>query len=514
MERGFSLIATSAKIYYYDAAGKMYHPTAQLTLDSSNGNMTVKDTEQTYSANVAANSFVYYLTNNSTENVFYSTPTETAGTVKFWGNVNGELIDLGRYTDDTTASYNAALSTLNQKRTAAGLTTLSGTVAKRDYVQSVISIKFDYTKLMDSATYSTASNTNGFTVPDKYLVTYDAQINTDFIVGEDTNTNKVTISYVGDSAGNIETVETDVRAWTYAANVKKIDGTTGGFLEDAIFDLYRLDTVYCGGSTATTEPTDSEYSAYQYYTDAEGITEYSYSIDNWKNVLSKAVQYDMTQQGITEAATIQSKVSDVLTALTDGGGYETADKFSKKYEPLTSNLDYMAMLQKWVLPKVSAGSMLYQAIPVKVDGCNNHAGEHYHIEYYSTMWTGIESAAIADGDKGVTLVGLDPNTYLLIETKAPDNYNKMTGAVQFAINQYNGEQYTAAGNSYKGFIRDDAQDEVDGIYDITVENFQGLQLPSTGGMGTLLFTILGIGIMFIAIIVIVLKSRKRDYEYL
>ena len=52
-----------------------------------------------------------------------------------------------------------------------------------------------------------------------------------------------------------------------------------------------------------------------------------------------------------------------------------------------------------------------------------------------------------------------------------------------------------------------------GVIDLTVLNYQGLTLPSTGGMGTLLFTILGILVMMIALVVVVSKRRKMEYEY-
>lgn len=513
MEKGYGLVATSAKISYEDENGNRYYPAAKTTIEND-GSVTITDTENTFSAILLEDSTVYYLAGNDTEDVFYSTPTQSSGYAMFWGKLNGELISLGNYLEGNPASYSAALDTLNSKREGAGLAKIpSGTITARAEHQSLLSVHFNYTTLMDAQTYAGVSNTTGFTVPDKFYISYDAQVNTNFVVGEDTNTNKVVISYVGDSTGKIDTVEAEVKAWTYAAKITKIDGTTKEYLEGAIFDLYRLDTVYCGGENATTVPTETDYETYTFYEDANNEMLYANSFTAWQDTLKKAVQYNMSQQGVTDQTAIDAKAAEVLSALTNAGGYEKASDFQKKYSPLTGNTEYAAILEKWVLPKVQSGSMLYQAIPVKVSSCTEVSKEHYHLQYYSTMWTGIESAKIAQGQEGVTLTGLDPNTYLLVETQAPDGYNKMTGALQFAVQLYDNGQYTAAGNSYKGFVRDDGQDEVDGVYDIEVENFQGIQLPSTGGIGTLLFTIIGIAIMFTAIIVIVMKSRKKRYEY-
>ena len=52
----------------------------------------------------------------------------------------------------------------------------------------------------------------------------------------------------------------------------------------------------------------------------------------------------------------------------------------------------------------------------------------------------------------------------------------------------------------------------DGIYPINVKNYTGITLPETGGMGTLLFTIIGVLLMLAAITVVLVKSRKTNME--
>ena len=59
---------------------------------------------------------------------------------------------------------------------------------------------------------------------------------------------------------------------------------------------------------------------------------------------------------------------------------------------------------------------------------------------------------------------------------------------------------------------DDNNNVTDGIYDIVVQNFKGLVLPSTGGIGTMIFTVIGILIMTGAIAIILVKSKKRKNE--
>ena len=45
-----------------------------------------------------------------------------------------------------------------------------------------------------------------------------------------------------------------------------------------------------------------------------------------------------------------------------------------------------------------------------------------------------------------------------------------------------------------------------------VQNFKGLVLPSTGGIGTMIFTVIGILIMTGAIAIILVRSKKRKNE--
>jgi LPXTG-motif cell wall-anchored protein len=47
---------------------------------------------------------------------------------------------------------------------------------------------------------------------------------------------------------------------------------------------------------------------------------------------------------------------------------------------------------------------------------------------------------------------------------------------------------------------------------LTVLNYKGLVLPSTGGMGTLIFTIIGISIMG-CVILLLISRKKRDSSY-
>lgn len=84
----------------------------------------------------------------------------------------------------------------------------------------------------------------------------------------------------------------------------------------------------------------------------------------------------------------------------------------------------------------------------------------------------------ADPQKGIiTIKGLDQGNYILEETKAPDGYNKLKDDIKVTIKATSndkGETVTVEGSKQN------------------VVNKAGTLLPGTGGMGTLLFTLVGV----------------------
>ena len=153
-----------------------------------------------------------------------------------------------------------------------------------------------------------------------------------------------------------------------------------------------------------------------------------------------------------------------------------------------------------------------------------------------------------DTEDGVLLDGLEDASYVLIETKQPTGYNALTEAMRFEIRRISAEQHAMTENAAyetdaifysankvdpndpeKTIVDAVALEEEDGegnpvinyyqgysdgIYGINVKNYQGLTLPSTGGMGTLLFTIIGIILMAAVILLIVVKQRKSNVTYM
>ena len=125
-----------------------------------------------------------------------------------------------------------------------------------------------------------------------------------------------------------------------------------------------------------------------------------------------------------------------------------------------------------------------------------------------------------DATGKVTIKGLKEGTYYLAETKAPAGFNKLVGDIKVEIgnlvydttdttklNSYD-VTYTMPGekNGIKVTVPTDAN-----LAEIPVLNKAGSVLPSTGGMGTVVFTIAGAAIIAIMLVSsLVSKKRKRS----
>lgn len=137
---------------------------------------------------------------------------------------------------------------------------------------------------------------------------------------------------------------------------------------------------------------------------------------------------------------------------------------------------------------------------IKVSAVVNKAG-HYVVDPTSTT-TEFESVASIDG-KGYNLHvnGLAEGTYYLVETKAPDGFNKLTAPIEVKITK---SRDTDANN---WTISKDGTNEEDKIIDVA--NSTGSLLPSTGGMGTIAFTVVA-ALLVLGVAVSFIRDRKRE----
>jgi fimbrial isopeptide formation D2 family protein/LPXTG-motif cell wall-anchored protein len=110
-----------------------------------------------------------------------------------------------------------------------------------------------------------------------------------------------------------------------------------------------------------------------------------------------------------------------------------------------------------------------------------------------------DGIAIVVTNGKIRVSGLDNGTYYLEETVAPDGYNKLSSRQKFIISDgnldavFNGDVYSTGSG-------------------VHVVNKTGSMLPETGGLGTLLFTLLGGGTALGTGVVLVTKKRMSKIK--
>lgn len=136
-----------------------------------------------------------------------------------------------------------------------------------------------------------------------------------------------------------------------------------------------------------------------------------------------------------------------------------------------------------------------------------------------TGWgnTEDEGSTLKSGENGLfKVIGLDDGVYYLKETKAPQHYNLLSNEIQLTIAAAtsNGQVWDGTPNkaltkleiavgsdpATKGNLQE-------GTVDMQVANSKGSTLPTTGGMGTTIFYVVGSILVLGAAILLITKKR-------
>ena len=109
--------------------------------------------------------------------------------------------------------------------------------------------------------------------------------------------------------------------------------------------------------------------------------------------------------------------------------------------------------------------------------------------------TGTVTEITTDATGNFTIKGLDADTYYLTETAAPAGYNKLAGPVTIVI----GENGVVNGTT----------EAPQGVDEVKVLNQSGTELPSTGGIGTTLFYVVG-GVLVVGAAVLLVTKKRME----
>ena len=128
-----------------------------------------------------------------------------------------------------------------------------------------------------------------------------------------------------------------------------------------------------------------------------------------------------------------------------------------------------------------------------------------------TALMGYESIRSSDATNGNLLEGiyLSNGTYYLVETEAPAGYNKLTYKVKLEVSA-NGQVITAVTDPLSTTNIADETSDNKLLYTFTVHNSNGVELPNTGGSGTLPYTLGGIALIMASALMYGFRMRRRE----
>ena len=289
---------------------------------------------------------------------------------------------------------------------------------------------------------------------------YDGQNNPGFPAGEDVN-----------ATG--ETPQSVTETYTTGIEIQKVD-QDGNVLTGAEFTI-------TGNSTEIVLVSSEEFTA-----DESGKY---YKLKNGTYTTQEPVTADYMKPagaGATEGYVVDAAYEGADKVVIDGTTY-------RPYAPATDGDANVFIL-------VKANADQYDSTTTKYKKTISYTQKN--------TTTGTEAKAEVGADGVVRFVGLGAGEYTISETKTPTGYNTLPDMkinISFTANP------TGEGAVHWSKTSGDATYNAEtGVFEVTIENQKGSELPETGGIGTVIFYVLGS--LLIVGCGIVLISRRRTLD--
>lgn len=163
---------------------------------------------------------------------------------------------------------------------------------------------------------------------------------------------------------------------------------------------------------------------------------------------------------------------------------------------------------------------LYKEVPEgTADAITRDAAKALGLDS-TKAWLKINEAPLTTDDEGkVSQSGLANGTYYLVETKTNKEYNLLKAPVKVELNiEYKTttkDEWVTDENGVKHKVKTttftEKSEKSTGTHTETIINKKGFTLPTTGGMGTIAITALGVALAFAGVLIIG-ASRKKTVK--
>jgi fimbrial isopeptide formation D2 family protein/LPXTG-motif cell wall-anchored protein len=349
----------------------------------------------------------------------------------------------------------------------------------------------------------TFKNFKQYTQGSDIKITYTATVNKNIVAGENpdnvntvnlTYPNNPNFNYQGDSDGDpdkpkegdptVTTPDESVYVYTTSINMLKID-SNGNRLSGAEFTMKTDD-----GVTKVLKITP-EYKALGYY----GLT---YTPTTGEEVYYRL---DSKTYASTDDPTQVDRVAqeNVKYKKTDDEKYEV-DINGEFYKDSDTN-EYVSVNGDGKVHNYVTGIVCYKADEKRevVDVAD-----------------GQVVATVSTQNGIVQFSGLGEGTYYITETKAPDGYNAIEGTLKVEVKFKGFDSKTLKGD-WQFKTNDVSKVTVNeiantGVLEVKVINSKNSTLPTTGGIGTTIFYIVGSVIVIGAVVLLITKRRMRSED--
>ena len=217
----------------------------------------------------------------------------------------------------------------------------------------------------------------------------------------------------------------------------------------------------------------------------------------------------VTDKAAIDGAGNTNKVT--VTWTTEGGDQPGPGKLDKEETIYTYAIALKKVNDKGVALPGAVFQFPFYVKPTADKGVYIYAG--------TTAREGLTNQITTPKSGVIVVKGVKAGSYVIEEVTAPDGYNQLTGSVTVtAVKTGQTSTHTTVYLDKDGKVVDESAKVTEVKVDIAniaatalvVVNKAGTELPSTGGMGTTIFYVLGSALVLGAVVLLVTKKRMSD----